>query len=1059
MQTRGAGAWRGGLLAHFARHPTAANLLLALMVLLGAWGAGALRAQFLPDVVIETVIVSVAWEGAAPQEMDDAVVARIEPAVAAVEGVARTRSDAREGGAWITAEFEPGWNMDRAVQEVQAAVDAVTGLPDAADPPEVRRGVWRDRVTDVVVHGPLPPEQLTRIADEFAARLAERGISRVEVLGAPAPTIRVSVEEASMIRHDLTLETIARTVGAAVSASPAGEMESRAARLRAGLERRTPEALAELELPVSGLGEALRLRDVARIERLGVEEGVELRVGANPAVALRVDRSAAGDAIQIQRQTAELAARMNKGLPEGVRIELVRSRAERIEQRLAMLLDNAATGLALVVALLFVFLSARTAFWVAAGIPASMLAAVGLMHAFGLTLNMVSLFALIITLGIVVDDAIVVGEHADHLARARGTPPARAALAAARRMTAPVFAASATTIVAFGGLTLVGGRFGELIADIPFTVAAVLAASLAECFLVLPAHMTHALAAKTRAPWYDAPSRAFNRAFRAFRERAFRPVLAVAMRLRYPLTAAAVLLLALSVEQILRGTVPWRFWAPPERGALTVNVVMLPGASRADTRAAVDEAARAVAAAAARMKAEHGVDPVAFVETRVGALAGRGVPGAETRDPDELGAVSVELIDADLRPFSSFDFLDAVRRESRPHPMAETVSFRSMRSGPEAGIEVQLHGADPRALKAAAEALKARMAALDGVGAIEDDMPYDKTELVIEPTPLGRALGFTAQSLGRELFARLEGIEAARFAEGKRTARIVVRQAEAETAADFLTRARVRAPSGAWAPLSAVAELREGQGFARLRRENGLLRVSVTADLDDQDAARAAALRAELSERIVPEVADAHGVAYRLAGLDEDEQAFLSDALKGFLACIAGIWLILAWVFGSWTRPLAVLVVIPLGLVGAVWGHWLHDTPLSMFSVVGLMGMAGIIINDSIVLIAAIDEHARRRALFPAVIDAVCERLRPVLLTTLTTVLGLAPLLFERSQQAQFLKPAVISLCYGLGFGLLLVLVVTPALALMQQDVGAALRAMRRMARRPARLRAAARRG
>ena len=347
-------------------------------------------------------------------------------------------------------------------------------------------------------------------------------------------------------------------------------------------------------------------------------------------------------------------------------------------------------------------------------------------------------------------------------------------------------------------------------------------------------------------------------------------------------------------------------------------------------------------------------------------------------------------------------------------------------------------------LKAAAEKLKRDLAPFPEVSGLEDSLPYDKDELILDLTPQGQNLGFTVEALGRELRDRLTGIEAATFPAGTRTAAIRVELPRDELTADFLDRMLLPTASGAYVPLADIVTVTSRTGFSTIRRENGQRVLSVTGDLSEDDPDRATAILTALDTSILPDLAADFGVGYRLAGLSEQEDEFLSDALVGLMAALVGIYAVLAWIFSSWTRPIVVMSVIPFGLIGAIHGHASWDVPMSMFSVVGLIGMSGIIINDAIVLITTVDDYAETRPLRTAIVDAVADRLRPVMLTTATTVLGLAPLLYETSRQAQFLKPTVITLCYGLAFGMVLVLVIVPALLAVQSDVGAFLRSMRR---------------
>ncbi|MEM6372098.1 MAG: efflux RND transporter permease subunit [Pseudomonadota bacterium] len=1107
----------GGILSYFVRHRTIANLLLLVMLAAGLAAMPNMRAQFFPDVIVDNVTVSVSWDGAGAEDVDAGIVQVLEPGLLAVEGVESSFATSREGSGTITLEFEPGWDMGRAADDVQTAVDQVTTLPDDAEEPTVRRGAWRDRVTDVVITGPVDTQQLGLFADELVVRLFAEGVTRTTIRGFAAPQTLIEVPSLQMIAHDVTMTQIAAAIAAEVDTDPAGDVTGANARVRTGTQKRTADEIGGIVLRSNPDGSKLRIRDVARIQTLGADRNRSYFVGENAAVSMRVDRSNRGDAIEMQGQVAEVAADLQATLPPSVTVELIRTRAEAISARLNILVDNALVGLGLVVSLLFLFLNARTAVWVAVGIPVALMAAIALMYVGGLTINMVSLFGLIITLGIVVDDAIVVGEHADHRYRTFGEAPEVAAENAAQRMAMPVFAATLTTVIAFFGLFAVGGRFGDLIRDIPFTVIAVLIASLIECFLILPHHMAHALrnsgkttfsrarlafallsivalmavvsGALSYLAWGDAmtdwraalpyfaagpaiaaalflvsprakktawvaamgrqgldtPSTLVNAGFEWMRETLFRPFMAGVIKARYAVLAGVCVVLASQVALFIQGDVQWRFFNAPERGSVTGNFAMVEGATREDTLAMMREMQRATEALGAELEERHGRNPIDYVIAEIGGNAGRGLAGTDTKDNDLLGGISIELIDADLRPYSSFAFVGQLQDAVIHHPLVETVSFRGWRSGPGGdALAVEFFGADTDTLKAASEDLKRALLQYPEVSAVEDNLAYDKEELILDLTAQGQALGFTVDTLGSALRARLNGIEAATYPDGPRSAEIRVELPEGELTADFLDRTQMRTPDGAYVPLADIVSVTSRTGFSTVRRENGIRLISVTGDISEDDPARATEINQALAEDILPTIAAERQVDYLQAGLSEQEDAFLRDSMTGLTLVLLGIYLVLAWVFSSWTRPMVVMAIIPFGLVGTIYGHALWDVPLSMFTVVGLLGMTGIIINDSIVLITTIDEYAKDRGLVPSIIDGAADRLRPVLLTTLTTVLGMTPLLYETSQQAQFLKPTIITLVYGLGFGMVLVLLVVPALVAMQHDVARQIKAMRR---------------
>ncbi|WP_172332061.1 efflux RND transporter permease subunit [Mangrovicoccus sp. HB161399] len=1039
---------RSGILAYFAGHRTAASFVMIVMLALGLMSVSQIRSQFFPDVAVDTVNVTVKWDGAGPGELDRGVVALLDPALRSVEGVTGSAAVSTDGSATITLAMEPGRDLGRATEEVKAAVDGVTTLPAGAEAPVVKAAIWKDKVTEVVIHAPIAPDQLARLGDDFLARLWRAGLTRSTVTGIAAPRIELSVPAEARLRHDIQLGEIADAVARAAETRPAGNVAGGTARLRAGEETRDPEALRDLVVRVNPDGSKLRLRNLAQIAEAGSDAGRAYSFGGDPAVLIRVDRTEGGDAIGMEATVRQLAEEMRAEMPPGGDVVLINARARDITAQLNLLYENGLAGLVLVLITLFLFLSARTAFWVAMGIPVSMLAAVAVMQAGGLTLNMMSLFGLIITLGIIVDDAIVVAEHSDWRARHLGESPALAPVRAVRRMAGPVAASTATTVLAFVALWFIGGEFGSLISDIPFVVTAVLAASLVESFLILPNHMRHALEHGRKDSWIDRPSQWFNRNFERANAALFVPLMRWIIRLRYPFAAAMLLLLSVSGAALLRGDVPWAFYTAPERPSVTGNFAFLPGATRADSAAFAAELERAAAAAGEKLAGPDGTPPLVHVLSEVGGTGAKGLPGEDTMDPDTLGSVDIGLIGADHRNFTAQDLVRALNAEIRLPPNLAVLSFRSQGLGPGGdSLSVNFHGEDAFALKAAATELIAELRGYPEVTGLQDSLPWGRDDMVLRLTPVGEALGFTTDGIGAELFGRLNGITAAEFPAGSRTAEIVVQVPGAELTAGFLEDTLMRAPSGAWVPLGELVSIESHPAFASIAREDGRQLVTVTGALSEDDPVRAAEIAAALRGDILPRIAQAHGLGWDLGGLAVQEDDFLGEAMTGFLLCVLGIYLVLGWVFGSWSAPLVVMAVIPFGLIGAVWGHAQFGLAFSLFTLIGLIGMSGIIINDAIVLVTTVQDHARRMPVAAAAVRAAGERLRPILLTTLTTVLGLAPLMFEESRTSLFLKPTVVTLVWGLSAGFFIVLALVPALLVIRTDAARALASLRRMLR------------
>lgn len=1034
----------GGIISYFTRHPTLANLILVVLLAAGLITAPKMRNQFFPDVVFETVSVNVKWPGAGAEDIDRSIVQFLEPVLMSIEGVDSTSSQSKEGSTSIKLTFDSGWDMSRATDDIQEAVDSVSELPEDAEDPSVRRGGWRDRVADAIISGPVSFEQLGQFADEMVVRLFAAGVTKTTVSGFAAPETIVEISSINLIKNDLSMVEIAKAIKGEASTDPAGDVTGSNSRVRTGVAKRTAEQIRGIALRSNPDGSKLLIGDVARVSVGEKNRNRAYFVNKDPAISVTIERSSQGDAIEIQEIVEDVAAELQSILPARVSIELIRARAEAITGRISILLENGLLGLGLVVLLLFLFLNARTAIWVAAGVPVAMAGAVALMYAAGLTFNMISLFALIITLGIVVDDAIVVGEHADFRFKKLGEDPTTAAENAAKRMASPVFCATITTIIAFFGLVAIGGRFGSLIADIPYTVVVVLLVSFVECFLILPHHMAHALKSASKERWYDFPSRTINKGFEFLKENIFRKLMTLIIRFRYPVIAGALVILCGQAVLLVSGEVKWRFFNSPEQGSISGNFAMLASAKRSDTLEMAEEMQRATSEVALKYEKEFGKSPVEYVLYQVGGNSRR-ISGQEAKDIDLLGALSIELIDADLRPYSSYKFIADLQDAVRRHPMLEVLSFRNWASGPGSdSLDIRFYGANSEVLKKSAESLKGALLKYPEVSGVEDSLSYDKEELILDLTPQGQALGFSIGDLGQVLRDRLNGIEAVTYPDGVRSAKIKVIIPANELTSSFLESTFLRAQGGEYVPLSDIVTVISKIGFSSVKRENGIQLISVTGEIDEDNVDAIEEIEKQLRIEILPKIEQDFGVSSEFSGLAKQESDFLADAQFATIISMVGIFLTLCWVFSSWARPLVIMLIIPFGLVGTIYGHNTWDVPMSMFSIIGLIGMTGIIINDSIVLVTTIDEYAEDRGLIPAIIDGTCDRLRPVILTSLTTILGLAPLLFETSRHAQFLRPTVITLTYGLGFGLLLVLLIVPSLIAVQSDIQKQVVAFRR---------------
>lgn len=1021
----------GGLIRIFARHPTAAHLLMALMILAGVFALTRLNIQFFPDFGIDLVSIDIEWPGAGAEDIDTNIVQAVEPEVRFIDGVKRVRSTSVEGRATITVEFEAGTDMQAALSNVETSVGQVTTLPEDSERPEIRRAVRYDSISRLVVSGPYPEASLKALAKRIRDALLDRGIQKVDMFGARDEEIWVEVRPEALLRLDLKLADIAQRIRETSQDLPSGTTRGAAERqIRSlGLVKEA-QGLGHIEVKALKGGEKIYLRDIARVDEGFDEDGKTAKRLGKPAIELHIRRALSADALEQAAIVDSYLAELRPTLPPNLKVEQYLTASDLIKGRIDLLLRNGLGGLVLVVLVLFVFLRARVAFWVAVGIPISLFATLAVMLVSGQSINMISLFGLIMAIGMVVDEAIVVGEHAEARRRA-GLEALAAAEGGARRMAAPVMSSALTTIAAFTPLLLISDIIGEIIAAIPFVVIAMIVGSLIECFLVLPAHLRGALRPmETQASglrdWFDTR-------FDRFRKGFFRRSVEIAVRWRYVTVAVAFGAFILSVGLVLGGRVAFNFFPSPESDTVYANVRMVAGTPRKQTAAMLDELERALVLAERRLTGGAGGlvrMSLAKLGTGVGRQGGIQIGG------DNVGGVVLELTPSDERAVRTAEVVVAWRQAVRPVAGLETMTIVPVQAGPPGReVDVRLAGGDPEGLKKAAREVRALLARYPGVSDIEDDLPFGKGETILKLTPRGRALGFTTQSVGRQVRNAFEGAIAKRFARGDEEVLVRVRLPRAEVDTAALGDLYLRSPIGAEVPVSEVVVATYKQGFASIKREDGARQVAITAEIDKAVTTNDKVLDA-LGRDGLAEIAARHGLSFEFAGRAEEQARTLNDMKIGAVVGLIAIYIILAWVFASFTQPLVVMSIIPLGLVGAILGHWAMGFDLSILSLIALVGLSGIVVNDSIILVTTIDDRVREgEALESAIVNGTRDRLRAVILTSATTIGGLTPLMFERSLQAQFLIPMAVTIVFGLMVTTFLVLIVVPALLAIKGDV------------------------
>ena len=1026
-----------GLISLFARHGTAANLLMLTLILIGLFSLSRLNRQFFPNFDVPVINVSVAWPGASAEDTEKSILDVLEPELRFIDSAEKVLSYAREGSATISLEFAPGADMQKAQSDVEQAVGNVTTLPDDSETPKVTRVTVFDRIARVTLTGPFSESVLKSYAKKLRDGLLASGIDKVDLSGTRDEEIWIELREADLRRLNISIDEVAQKIRDNTQDQPAGTLDGGSElQLRAKSERKTPEQIGTIEIKSLASGEKIFLRDIAKVNTQFERDGkIGLARGAR-AIDLVVKRSLSADTIETMKALETHLVKARKELPATLNVTVYDVTGKFVEQRLGILVENGLMGLGLVLLFLFIFLNARVAFWTAAGIPIAMFATLGVMYATGQSINMVSMFGLIMMLGIIVDDAIVVGEHTAALEEG-GMSRAAASEAGALRMFAPVTAATLTTAAAFLPIFFIGDRMGDIMRGIPLVVLAALVASLIECFLILPGHLRHGHR-RSREHKPGRFRRAIDGGFNWFREGPFRQLVTVAFRWRYSLIALMITSLIISVGALAGGRVKFVFFPNLESENALASIYFAPGVPRPEQVKAVTQIEAALfqvekdLLAKARINPETGKKDEKIVEASFALLGSAGRSSG-----NNLAEINAQLTPSEARNIRTKTILNAWRKAVPQIPGVERITIFGRRGGPPGrDVDVRLQNGPVEVLKKAAEELKDRLTAIAGASAIGDDLPYGKQELVFSLTPRGTALGFTGSSVGRQVRNAFEGAIATRFARGDEEITVRVLREQENTGLAALQSMYLRTPTGARVPLMDVVEISERQTFSVVQRREGIRTVAVTADLDDTITTPTEVV-AQLERDVMPQLAQKYGITYVYSGKDEERGKAFADLGSGSMLAFALIYIILAWVFSSYGTPLAVMAIIPFGFVGAVAGHYIMGYNLTLPSLIGLLGLSGILVNDSIVLVSRLQERLRLgESLESASINAACDRLRAVLLTSLTTIGGLTPLIFETSRQAQFLIPLAITIVFGLATATLIVLVLVPCLIGLGHDVG-----------------------
>ena len=1044
-----------GVIGWFARNAVAANLVLLVIVASGAIVLTDLKQEIFPEFSLDVIAVDVAYRGASPQEVEDAICVRVEEALQGLDGVKRLTSTANQGQALVTLEVSAGYDVRRVLDDVKTSIDAIDTFPDEVEKPVVQEITSRFQVINVAVAGEADLLTLKRIGEQVRDELtALPEISQVELLNAPPYEISIEVSEEALRRWGLTFDRVAAAVRQFSVDLPGGSVKTTNGEIlfRTKGQAFSGEEYAKLPLLTRPDGTRIYLGDVATVIDGFEDLAVSARFDGKPAVMVKVFRVGDQNAISISAAVQAYVERASASAPAGIEIFTWHNSARYLESRVDLLVKNALTGLVLVFVVLALFLRLRLAFWVTLGIPVSFLGAIALMPAFDVSINMISLFSFILVLGIVVDDAIVVGENILTTQARTGKGPS-AAIRGTYEVLVPVTFGVLTTMAAFAPMLFVPGVMGKMMSVFPLIILPTLFFSLVESNLILPSHLAHRKRPAARAEpgqiarvWngcFDLLPNGLNWVIR----QAYRPLLRVALDWRYLTLSLAITTVLLTVGLIGSGAVRLVLFPVTESDNVVAFLTMPRDAPVESTRAGLAWLERTAAEVRTEITAEGGSDPGLHVLTSVGEHPFRVIqsgPMGSTSSAlgDYLGEVDLELLPSEQRTVSAEQIANRWRERVGQIAGAVEVSIEHDLVTGRKAIDLQLSGADLGEVREVAETVKSRLAEYAGVFDISDSYRAGKPEVELALTAEGEALGLTLQGLGRQVRQGFFGEEAQRVQRDRDDVRVMVRYplGDRRSLGD-LERMRVRTPEGAEVPFSTVATGSMGRGPASITRIDRQRSINVQAEIDATVTTSAQVIDA-LEAQFLPNLMARHpGVAYSFEGDEAEFAESMEGLVKGFGVIMFVMYGMLAIPLKSYWKPVIILSAIPFGMVGAIWGHAILGMEVSFLSMCGMVALAGVVVNDALVMVAFINRNVQGKAsLGNAVRQAGEARFRAILLTSLTTAAGVTPLILEKSLQAQFLVPMAVALAAGVLFATAVTLVLVPALYLIMDDIRSAAR-------------------
>ncbi len=1041
------------ILTSFARNTVFANITLVIIFLAGGMAVSSMLKETFPEFSLDTISITVPYPGADPEEVEEGVCLKIEEAIEGLEGVKQYTTTSSEGVGFAWIEVKESYDVGDVLDKVRNKVNAISTFPVDAEKPVVSEFVLRDLVSFLYLSGDMSERQLKEWAEETKDEIRNLpDISQVAVYGARDYEISIEVSEEKLQQYGLSFDMVTNAIRRSSLNLIGGTIKTREEEIRVRTQERkySDKEMASIVVLAKPSGELITLDRIAQIKDGFIEDPSAAEINGEPAVMLMVYKTKEEDALAIAERIKTYINDEQQRLPEGANISLIYDGTEMLRSRISLLVKNGMIGLVLVFFLLWLFLDIRLSFWSGMGIPISIAGALTILWAIGATINMISLFGLIMVLGIIVDDAIIVGESI-FVHRRMGKAPLLAAVDGVSEVGMPVTAAIITTIVAFVPLAYIGGIMGKFIAIMPVVVIACLVISLIECLFLLPAHLSNLPEPVT----YDAVTKGKNKIFsllhinklvslklEKFATDSYAPFLEKVLHWRYIAFCTAIAVMLVTIGLLQGGFLKFEVFPEVDGFVMSANVELPNGTPPEVTRAAVDKVEAALLRLTDNTKTRSG-EPL--LKDRY-TLIGQELKDYGNFGP-QYGGVQAILLDSESRGIHTKDLMVAWEKEVGPLGGVKSLTFSGLSHGPPGDpVEIWIQGHNMERIIAASEELMGRLHQFEGVTQIRSDYSPGKTEIRLTLKPEAHALGLTVEDLARQVNAAYFGAEAFRLQRGRDDIRVKIRYREDERKQlSSLDKMRIRTATNLEVPLRSVAEFNYDAGYNKIIRTDGMRRVMVSAGVDTNKA-NANEILTQLSKDYFPGLQEKYPSLQISTQGEQKKMRESFDSLKvGFPLAIVGIFVIVSTMFRSYIQFFVIFFTVPFGIIGAVAGHFMLGYDLSMMSMFGMVALTGVVVNDAIVLIDKINVNlSERMTFFEAIRKAGTRRFRAIFLTTLSTVGGLTPLILETDLQAKFLIPMALSIAAGVAFATVLTLLLIPSILVIFNDFRRLLHRVRR---------------